>query len=227
MIQEDIGANPEDPHDNAHGTFSFDIANGSCGLLTGLQIVDGFFKSGSIDCALVVASDANPGRHMSVAFPFSPTGAALLCEWAEGDRGLGHVYWSSIPDGGESFNATVGMIDRRNVLRFQQSADLDEGFASAAAGAVADCLRASSLRVEDLDAIIAAPARSGFRSRLAERLEIGEGLITVADDERMHTASLAAAFGRGTPDVRPGGLVLLVAAGAGITAGAALYRLPQ
>src|SRR6516164_8287214 len=34
MIQQDIGANPEDPHAGAHGTFSFDIANGVCGTLT-------------------------------------------------------------------------------------------------------------------------------------------------------------------------------------------------
>jgi 3-oxoacyl-[acyl-carrier-protein] synthase-3 len=27
LIQEDVGANPEEPHDNARGTFSFDIAN--------------------------------------------------------------------------------------------------------------------------------------------------------------------------------------------------------
>jgi 3-oxoacyl-[acyl-carrier-protein] synthase III len=45
LIQEDIGANPEDPHDDAHGTFSFDIANGTFGVLIALQIVDGFLRS--------------------------------------------------------------------------------------------------------------------------------------------------------------------------------------
>ena len=33
LIQEDIGANPEDPHGEGHGTFSFDVANGSAGVL--------------------------------------------------------------------------------------------------------------------------------------------------------------------------------------------------
>ena len=37
LIQEDIGANPEDPHGDRHGTFSFDISNGTCGILTGLR----------------------------------------------------------------------------------------------------------------------------------------------------------------------------------------------
>ena len=79
LIQEDIGANPEDPHGDRHGTFSFDIANGTCGVLTGLQIVDGFLRSHTIRCALITASDADPGRGMSEHFPFSPCrcGAAV------------------------------------------------------------------------------------------------------------------------------------------------------
>src|SRR5271166_5540773 len=48
IIQDDIGAHPEDPHAGSHGTFSFDIANGACGVLTALQIVDGFLRSRSI-----------------------------------------------------------------------------------------------------------------------------------------------------------------------------------
>src|SRR4051812_38621968 len=108
LIQEDIGANPEDPHGNAHGTFSFDISNGTCGILTALQIVDGFLKSHMISCALITASDADPGHGMSDHFPFSPVGAALLCNWTDDDYGLGAVSLVSDPDEGENFRATVG-----------------------------------------------------------------------------------------------------------------------
>src|ERR1700739_84922 len=93
LIQDDIGATPEDPHAGAHGTFSFDIANGACGVLTALQIVDGFLRTRSIHRALVVASDANPGHGMSEHFPFSATGAALLCRWTDDDYGLSRVSW--------------------------------------------------------------------------------------------------------------------------------------
>src|SRR6185312_12892942 len=121
MIQEDIGANPEDPHERAHGTFSFDISNGSCGILTALQIVDGFLKSRAIQLALVVASDADPGRGMCQNFPFSPSCSALLCDWSDDDRGLESIHWINTPDDGESFSATVGLLDGRNVLRFAES----------------------------------------------------------------------------------------------------------
>src|SRR6478735_3362934 len=118
LIQDDIGANPEDPHDDAHGTFSFDISNGTCGVLNALQIADGFLRSHTIDRALIVASDADPGHGMSEHFPFSPVGAALLCNWSDDDVGLGPVHWINIPDDGETFRATVALERGRNVLEF-------------------------------------------------------------------------------------------------------------
>ncbi len=228
LIQQDIGANPEDPHSGAHGTFSFDIANGSCGVLTALQIVDGFMSSRAVDCAIVVASDADPGHGMSEDFPFSPVGAAVLCGWSDTDCGLGHVHWVRQPENGDrfggTFQATVGLVDRRNVLRFSESATLDEQFAAAAAAATADCLAEASLALSDIDAIVAAPARPGYRVSLAERLEVPVDRITVAADDRMHTAALAAAFTDGTQNLAGGSSSLLIAAGAGVTGGAAIYR---
>ncbi len=225
MIQQDIGANPEDPHAGSHGTFSFDVVNGSCGVLTALQVVDGFLRARAIDCALIVASDANPGHGMSERFPFSPAGAALLCTWTDDDRGLGRPHWHNVPDAGDSFSATVGLVDHRNVLRFAISAMADVQFADAAARAVGRCLGESALRIEDVDAVVAAPASPRFRAALATQLEIAPERITIADDERMHTASLASAFKDAATSAGSGGQLMLVAAGAGVTAGAALYRL--
>ncbi len=227
LIQDDIGANPEDPHPDAHGTFSFDIANGTCGVLTALQIVDGFLRAHSIHRALIVASDADPGHGLSEHFPFSPSGAAVLCGWSDDDYGLSRVSWVNT-DGkdAEALTATVGFADARNVLRITESADLDARMAEAATEAARACLDAHGVALSAVDMIIAAPARPGFRSALSDHLKVPAGQVIIADDERMHTAALAAAL---EPQVRrlpAGARVLLVAAGAGVTAGAALYRQP-
>ena len=74
--------------------------------------------------------------------------------------------------------------------------------------------------------IVAAPASGRYRAALATHLGVPEDQIVVADDEGMHTASLAAALDRAADLIQPGGRILLIAAGAGITAGAALYRVP-
>ncbi|KAA0079385.1 3-oxoacyl-ACP synthase [Mycolicibacterium sp. P9-64] len=224
LIQQDIGANPGDPHGGGHGTFSFDVANGACGVLTALQIVDGFMRSNTIECALVVASDADPGRGRSERFPFSPVGAALLCGWTDGDCGLGRVHWVNMPDGGDTFRATVGFEDSRNVLRFRTSDAMDDRFAAAGAEAARRCLQDAALGDCDVDAIIAAPARDRYRAALATDLGVPVGRVTVADDERMHTAALVAGLHDGTARLPPSSRVLIIAVGAGITAGAALYR---
>lgn len=226
MIQEDIGAHPEDPHSNSHGTFSFDLANGTCGVLTGLQIVDGFLRSHAIRCALVVASDADPGHGMSEHFPFSATGGAVLCSWTHGGHGLGPVHWVNEPDDDESLRATVGQGHNRNILHINQSDSLDERYASASAAAVTSCLARAVRGLEEVDAIVAAPARPGYRTALAARLGIPETRIGVADDVRMHTAALVGALDHGRHHRAAGTRTLIVAAGAGVTAGAALYEEP-
>jgi 3-oxoacyl-[acyl-carrier-protein] synthase III len=225
LIQQDIGANPEEPHGNGHGTFSFDVSNGACGLLTALQIVDGFLKSQVIRCAMVVASDADPGHGMSDDFPFTSAGASLLCTWSDDDRGLGRIFWQNLPEQRDSFSATVGLADHRNILRFHESPSVDQQFADAASRVVGRCLRDSSLTIDDVDAIVATPTRPRYRAALAAALGVPLERITIADDERMHTAALASAFNNVAMATGEHGLVLIVAAGAGVTAGAALYRL--
>jgi 3-oxoacyl-[acyl-carrier-protein] synthase III len=226
LIQQDIGANPEDPHDDVHGTFSFDIANGTCGVLNALQIADGFLRSHVIERALIVAGDANPGHGMSEHFPFAPVGAALLCHWSDDDYGLGDVRWENSPDDGASYRATVALEGAHNVLRFCKSDSVDEQFAVAGARVARACLDESSLALSDIDVIAAAPARRGYRAALAAQLGVPIERITVAADEKTHTASLVAALDRAVSQLPEGARVLLIAAGAGITAGAALYRKP-
>ncbi|MFC4908154.1 hypothetical protein [Actinomadura gamaensis] len=116
LIQEGVGAHPEDPRPGAHGTFSFDVANGSCGVLTSLQIADGFLRSGTIRRALVVASDADPGHGLAPGFPFPPWGAAAVVAGRDGPGGLAGFAWEAEPDE-ELFHATVGLDDDRDRFR--------------------------------------------------------------------------------------------------------------
>ena len=97
LIQEDIDANPGDPPVGGPGTFSFDVANGSCGVLTGLQLVDGLLATGTARRALVVASDANPGRGMTRTFPFDAAGGAAMCDWDDATQGFTGFRWAVHP----------------------------------------------------------------------------------------------------------------------------------
>jgi 3-oxoacyl-[acyl-carrier-protein] synthase III len=132
----------------AIGTFSFDVANEACGMLTALQVVDGFLRAGTVRHALVVASDTGPGHRLAPGFPFPAAGAAVVCGWRPGDVGIQAFRFASPPvgDGGEpaveeGLRATVGPVRGRNRLMVEE----DPAFAHAVgtwAGEVADKLLA-------------------------------------------------------------------------------------
>jgi 3-oxoacyl-[acyl-carrier-protein] synthase-3 len=234
LIQEDIGANPEDPHGRDHGTFSFDVANGSCGMLTGLQVADGFLRAGSIRHALVVASDANPGRRLAPGFPFAPAGAAIVCGWRPGEEGIQGFRFAHAPPGGAGdvaasdggLRATVAFEGGRNRLAIDEA----PGFAAAAgawASEVASKLLADhGLVPSDVDVVVANPLTREFLDALASGLGVDAALLAAGTQTaRVHTAGLGVALEPVvTAQRHEATTMLLVSAGAGPIAGAALVR---
>ena len=108
LIQEDIGANPgHPPREGAHGTFSFDVANGGCGVLTALELLDGFVRSGTIQTGLVVASDSEPDD--SESFPFPAVGGAVLVRPTRGGEGFVDFAF-------ETFDEAAGSLRERHQL---------------------------------------------------------------------------------------------------------------
>jgi 3-oxoacyl-[acyl-carrier-protein] synthase III len=234
LIQEDIGANPEDPHEGGHGTFSFDVATGACGMLTGIQVADGFLRSGTIRHALVVASDATPGHRLAPGFPFAATGAAVVCGWRPGAEGIQEIRFENRPagggdtepGGGDGVQATVALERRGNVLTIEQHS----GFAGAAGRWAADVasklLADHGLGPGDIDLVVANPLAPDFLDALAAALGIvAEKLVAPPNRAVVHTAALGVAL---EPVIsrrwHEGKTMLLVSAGAGPIAGAALVR---
>src|SRR6266480_3759173 len=78
LIQEDIGANLGQPPIGGHGTFSFDLANGTCGVINAIQLEAGLLRSGVIRLGAIVTSDVDPNLKDPGSAPFRPTGGAML-----------------------------------------------------------------------------------------------------------------------------------------------------
>jgi 3-oxoacyl-[acyl-carrier-protein] synthase-3 len=225
LIQADIDANPEDPHAGGHGTFSFDVANGACGALTALHIADGFLRAGTIRRALVVASDAGPGRGWSRRFPFAACGAAVVCRWSEEPAGLAGFRWETAPEDGHLFRARVGFERGRNRLRIEEDPGFGERAAAWAGKAAASLLADHGLAPADVDLVVPSPLAPAFLEALPGYLGLaGDRLVSVPGADRVHTAALLAALAAAQEQGRLGDArrVLLVSAGAGIVAGAAL-----
>ena len=77
LIQEDIGANLGQPPAGGRGTFSFDLINGTCGVISAIQLESGLLRSGVIRLGAIVTSDVDPrARDLGRALPAGRGGDA-------------------------------------------------------------------------------------------------------------------------------------------------------
>lgn len=226
LLQAAIGASPEDPHPGGHGTFSFDLANGSCGPLTAMEVADGFLRAGAVEHVLVLAGDSHPGARLAPGYPYAPAAAALVLGRTArpGSWQLVAVAWER-SDEPDLLTARVGFDGHRNILTVDEHPDFATRAGVVAAKAAASVLADVGWQADGVDLVVAAPHRSAFLDGLAADLDLdGDRLVAPASAPTAHTAALlvawddAAASGRVERSER----VLLVAAGAGICAGAAV-----
>ena len=70
LIQKKIGANttPESDSAGSRSTFSFDLNNGGCGWLTGIQIVHESMNTNKISYGMVVTGDSEPFYGLSETY---------------------------------------------------------------------------------------------------------------------------------------------------------------
>lgn len=237
LIQEDIGANPgHPPREGAHGTFSFDVANGGCGVLTALELLDGFVRSGTIQTGLVVASDCEPGECDS--FPFPAVGGAILVRPTHGGEGFVDFAFETFAPASGTLDSAISWRERAwhlpllgsgtNVLTVVQGDGYECRAIECAEEATRRFLARHELGAGSVDLAILSQSPVGFADGLAARLDLAPGRVApVADDFRnAHTAgpiaALDAAIESGT--FAAAKTILFATVGAGIVVGLALYR---
>jgi len=202
------------------------VANGACGVLTALQIADRFLRAGTIQRALLVTGDADPGHHLAPDFPFAAAGGAVSCTYEPGERGVVDVRWGSWPDDGETWRATIGTDAGRNLLRI----DVDDAFYERAGTATAkvavELLDGAGTSPADISVVVAAPAHLDFVRAFSAHSGIDDERVLTTREAGLHTVAFVSALERAWDEglLTRNGMALFVCAGGGITAGAALYR---
>ena len=235
LIQEDIGANPGHPPTAHRGTFSFDLYNGACGVLTALSLLDTLLRAGTIGLGMVVAGDADPAPRHSRGVSFSPSGGAVLVHLDDTEGGLGTVHLETFPEHAELLRSSVrwehdgapGSGQGRNVLSIEQDPAYPAAALDCAERSVRTWTAAEGLDLTSVDLVVGAGPDPGFASALASRLGMDTAAI-VGPEGRMGAAHTAAMIGALEAASRHGWLAasrraLLVSAAAGITVASALY----
>lgn len=233
LIQEDIGANPEQHAGGGQGTFSFDVRNGACGLLTGIHLVDGLLASGTVELGLVVASDTDPEPGISEGFAFPAAGGAALLSADDSRPGFSPFAFETFPEFADLFQSYMEWQEDargqetdqgRNIL----TVEIGESYAARAVDCAESTVRqlsaANGFDLSRLDLLVATASVAEFPDALAKRLGVSADRVASPSDELAGAHTAAPALALESVRLEEGRTALFVSAGAGITVVAALYR---
>ncbi len=239
LIQEDIGANLGEPPVGTHGTFSFDLLNGTCGVITAIQLESGLLRSGVIRVGAIVTSDVDPDAGGNGAAAIRPAGGAMLLGWDDGIAGFTDFHTETFPEYADLYASGLVWRGRRGIRfplqeagRHQLVIDEKPGYQAR----LADCaeeasrgfLRKLGMDMAQVDLLVPAPSAPGFVDQLRERLGVpGDRVAYTPEDlEGTHTTAPIAAVQAAIRSGRLGEArnTLVLAAGSGITVALAMYR---
>jgi len=239
LVQEDIGANRGQPPIGGHGTFSFDLLNGTCGVISAIQLQAGLLRSGVIRLGAVVTSDVQPDLEDSRSAPFRPTGGALLLGWNDSIAGFAGFHAETFPEYEDLFASglvwrgrRMPLIPGRGTGRSQMVIDEKPGYQAR----LVDCaeeathrfLRGLGMDAGQVDLLVPAPSAPEFVDPLRRRLGVpGDRVAYVPEDLGFaYTTGPIAALQAAVKSGRLGEArdTVVLAAGAGITVTLALYR---
>ncbi|MFD6271504.1 hypothetical protein [Nocardia asteroides] len=235
LIQKAAGIGLDYTKDDRR-TFSFDLMNGAVGVLNAVQVAGSVLTTGGTEYVLVVAGDTHPSLTRATAdaeFPFATSGAALLLTRDEGPEGFGPVHLArstgSPAEAAYVDTATMGTIGR-SLMTVERDDDFEDRILTVAIDAARAALDEAGADPAGT-ALIASTPTPHFPKKLADALGLPQDAIRTPDlsDGDPHTAALPLAYDRALAEQTLTGYtrVLFVAAGAGPSAGAAVYRLPE
>jgi 3-oxoacyl-[acyl-carrier-protein] synthase III len=239
LIQADIGANLGQPPIGGRGTFSFDLLNGTCGVISAIQLESGLLRSGVIRLGAIVTSDVSPESTHPGPAPFQPAGGAMLLGWDDTEAGFTDFGAETFPEYQELFVSGLVWQERRRAHGPRRAAGRSQMVIDARPGyhaRLADCaeeaarhfLRRLGIGIGDIDLLVPAPSSPDFLDTLRVRLGIpGDRVAYVTEDlAGAYTTGPIAALQAASRSGRLGEArnTLMLAAGAGITVALALYR---
>lgn len=214
-------------------SFSFDLMNGATGVLNAVQVAQSILETAGSGYVLIVSGDTHPSLARSAAddeFPYATAGAALLLAHTDEPVGFGRVH-TVAGSGSPAVQSYVDVTRMGTAGRALMTVEREPGFEDRLLEIAAEAGR-RALDADGIDpgatVLIASTPTPKFPQLLAETLGIGAVRIPDLSAGDPHTASLPLAYHRAVEEdsLIGFGTVLFVAAGAGPSAAAAVYRLP-
>ncbi|MFD3706628.1 amino acid adenylation domain-containing protein [Nocardia sp. NPDC058658] len=224
----EINADPDDPFD--HATLALDLFDGGTGFLKACCAASTAIENDMTDAALVVAAEADPSvpsesaarrgvRHVG--------SSVILVAGAADGPGFGAFHFAAHP---EYLGAVTSFTRVRGEtgLEFEQDPDVEAIYLKVIEEALGALLSTASIGLDDIDVVLAPQISTRFLDAVAERIGVDRArLVDVVDGgPDLYTSSIPAALRHcaETGAAGPRDLGVIIAVGAGVQVGCALYH---
>jgi 3-oxoacyl-[acyl-carrier-protein] synthase-3 len=240
LIQRKIGANfssvevEKYNRTDSNGTFSFDLNNGGCGLISGLQLVDGFIQSGKCQYGMVVTGDVEPYRKMSISYQYLPAAAALILSPSTNGSGYLNFQTYAYPEFKNAFESYICWMNWKknkrnvNVLKVKEHNDYLNLCVQCTLESLETYQNETQLNLSDIDLFITSQSPAGYVSKIISHFDrIADRFVNVRTRwGTYHTAGLGIAMKKAVDDGRfqKARTILFIGVGSGITTSFALYK---
>lgn len=234
LVQDKLGA---------HGAWGFDLVAACSGLLYGLTTASQLVATGSQERVLVIGADTMSRivdyQDRSTCVLFGDGAGAMLVEACEEGEEAGLLDFQHeidgsggsylcMPAGGSRKPATHETIDAREHYVHQDGRQVYRYAINKMQELCERLLKRNGLTIGDVDLMIPHQANRRIVASVGERLGLPEDKIVINIDKYGNTTGgtipLAAHDAITDGRLKKGDLVLMAAVGAGLTAGAALWR---
>jgi 3-oxoacyl-[acyl-carrier-protein] synthase-3 len=236
LIQEKIssGRTAFDDSTKTQNTFSFDINNGGCGLLTGIEIVHRSLVNKEISFGMTVAGDSEPFHGLSKSFNFNASAAAIILSLTEGSRGFSLFRTYTYPEYSEElvsrtfYSIPTWKKRGQNILNVSQRESYPDLCVELAVKSLYKFLDESGILLKEIDLLIGSQSPLKFTGRLKARLGMNENFVEISQngEKTFHTAGPAFALKKAWDDDRfkSAKNIIFLTIGSGIKVSVALYR---
>jgi 3-oxoacyl-[acyl-carrier-protein] synthase-3 len=186
FIQRDIEAN-RFPSEGS-STFAFDILDSGCGLLTGLELIDGLIESGNVENGIIVTSDVNPSVKYTIGFKFKNSAAAILIGRSNDGSGFRGFRQFEYPEDRETLESSVefrkdprrslfGIRRMRNIHTIEESPTYHSQIFKRMKESMGPFLDDMGVKPGDIDLVISSQYPPGIIGEISKMEGIGKDKV--------------------------------------------------
>ena len=221
---------------NAHNTacFSFDLSNGGCGWLDGIQIADSLIQEGKIESGMVVTGDSEPFARLSENYIYEPAAAAIILSGSETGKGFSLFRTYSFPRYAEElisksqFRKINGRSGKRNILSVRQKESYLEVCVKCASDSLNIFMEEAGISFKDTKLFIVSQSPGGLPAALGKLFGDDRKVVALnqTGNRELHTSGPAFALKAAWDDMRfnESEKIIFLTAGSGVNVSIALYN---